>query len=151
LEKKFNIRVYGLLIENNSVLVTDEIRMGMIMTKFPGGGLQWGEGIEACLKREFKEELNIEINIVQHFYTTDYFQQSAFNKNDQLISIYYIVKASVSGNFIDTKKRLNINKTETDQQVFRWIDLNKISAEDFTFPVDKKVGEMLKIKRISAF
>jgi hypothetical protein len=43
---KFNIRVYGLLInKQQEVLVTDEYRIGMYMTKFPGGGLEYGEGL----------------------------------------------------------------------------------------------------------
>ena len=85
----FNIRVYGLVInDREELLVTDEFRAGMKMTKLPGGGLIWGEGIHDCLKREFKEELNCSIDILEHFYTTDFFQISAFNNEHQLISIY---------------------------------------------------------------
>lgn len=95
----FNIRVYGLIVNDRSeVLVTDEFRFGKEMTKFPGGGLQWGEGTIDCLKRELREELGCEIEIVKHFYTTDFFQQSAFHDDHQLISIYYIVAP-----FIPTK------------------------------------------------
>lgn len=36
---RFNIRVYGILInKQNEVFVTDEYRMGLTFTKFPGGG-----------------------------------------------------------------------------------------------------------------
>ena len=58
-EKRFNVRVYGILInDRNELLVSDELIKGIRFTKFPGGGLEWGEGIEACLKREFIEDLN---------------------------------------------------------------------------------------------
>ena len=88
----FNIRVYALLInDQQEVLVTDEFRFGKEMTKFPGGGLNWGEGTIDCLHRECREELGCEIRIVKHFYTTDFFQCSAFHADHQLISIYYIV------------------------------------------------------------
>ena len=52
----FNIRVYALLInEKNEVLITDEFRFGKEVTKFPGGGLHWGEGTIDCLQRECRE------------------------------------------------------------------------------------------------
>ena len=134
----FNIRVYGLLINtHNEVLVTDELRFGKEMTKFPGGGMHFGEGTIDCLKREFKEELDCEIEMVKHFYTTDYFQQSAFHPDHQLISIYYIVKGAIT---LKEEKEL---KKENDQS-FRWISLGKIAGDDFTFPIDKKVAGMLK-------
>src|SRR5207344_3401209 len=90
----FNIRVYGLLInEQRQVLVSDEYIRGDYFTKFPGGGLELGEGTRDCLKREFKEETGLDVIVGDHIYTTDYFQQSAFNPNDQIVSIYYFVKA----------------------------------------------------------
>src|SRR6476660_4673609 len=90
----FNIRVYGVLINQQSqVLVSDEYIRGKYYTKFPGGGMELGEGTRDCLKREFKEEMNLEVKIEDHIYTTDYFQMSAFNPEHQIISIYYFVKA----------------------------------------------------------
>ena len=56
----FNIRVYGILKDSqNRILVTDEFIRGNYFTKFPGGGLEFGEGTRDCLKREFKEEANL--------------------------------------------------------------------------------------------
>src|SRR5438067_57377 len=89
----FNVRVYGILIKEESVLITDECVYGQLITKFPGGGLQFGEGLIDCLKREFREELEMDIEVANHFYTTDFFQSSAFNEKQQVISIYYLVKA----------------------------------------------------------
>src|SRR5688572_29315638 len=88
----FNVRVYGILINNEAVLITDEIHANKIITKFPGGGLQFGEGTHDCLKREFMEELAIEIEVQNHFYTVDFFQPSAFDASQQVISIYYFVE-----------------------------------------------------------
>src|SRR3954462_4666105 len=90
----FNIRVYGILIgENKQVLVSDEFIRGGLYTKFPGGGLEFSEGTRDCLKREFKEEMDLEVQVTEHLYTTDFFQMSAFNPEHQIISIYYYVKA----------------------------------------------------------
>ena len=61
---KFNIRIYGLLIdEQKRVLVTDEFIRGSLITKFPGGGLEFGEGTRECLKREFKEEMQKNLHV----------------------------------------------------------------------------------------
>ena len=41
----FNVRVYGLLInDQNQILISDEQEYGMQFSKFPGGGLEYGEG-----------------------------------------------------------------------------------------------------------
>src|SRR5689334_11347844 len=88
----FNVRVYGILINaKKQVLVTDEFRFGYRITKFPGGGLQFGEGTIDCLKRECFEELHLEVEVLKHFYTTDFFLRSAFNETQQIISIYYLI------------------------------------------------------------
>ena len=108
------------------------------MTKFPGGGLHFGEGTIECLKREFREELGCEIEIVRHFYTTDFFQASAFHADHQLISIYYIVKGQTSA--LSGEK---IKLSKEGEQVFYWVSLDKIHEDDFTFPIDKKVAGML--------
>jgi len=91
---RFTIRVYGILLDTHQrILVSDEYIRGNYFTKFPGGGLELGEGTRDCLKREFKEETGLEVNIGNHIYTTDYYQVSAFNTKDQIISIYYYAQA----------------------------------------------------------
>ena len=76
--KGFNVRVYGILVHENHVLVSDEHIKGMNITKLPGGGLEYGEGTIDCVVREFKEELNLEIEVESHFYTTDFFCEFSF-------------------------------------------------------------------------
>jgi 8-oxo-dGTP diphosphatase len=95
---RFNLRVYGLFIHEGSILITDEYRMGQLLTKFPGGGMQLGEGTLECLKRECMEELEQEIHIKCHFYTTDFFQPTFFlPQTEQLISIYYMAALTDPG------------------------------------------------------
>ncbi len=75
----FNVRVYGIVIgENKQVLVSDEYIRGEYVTKFPGGGLDFGEGTRDCLKREFKEEMDLAVQLGDHLYTTDSFQLEHF-------------------------------------------------------------------------
>lgn len=138
----FNIRVYGILInDKNEVLLSDENRFGRKFTKFPGGGLEQGEGLKDCVKREFMEELQLEVEVNDLFYLTDFYQQSAFNENDQIISVYYRVKSA------ETSKIETVNSPFDfkidDQEVHRWKSLDNLSEEDVTFPIDKKVVSML--------
>lgn len=138
---KFNIRVYGILMnERNEVLVSDEQHMGRSFTKFPGGGLEWGEGLIDCLKREFVEELRIQISVEELFYITDFFQISAFNSKDQIISIYYFVKA-------DDWKTIAISDEHKERNNYveshRWISRSDIHPDMFELPIDKVVVEKL--------
>lgn len=141
--KGFNVRVYGVCINNkNQVLLTDEFRIGMKMTKFPGGGLEFGEGTKECLEREILEEMGEEIIIGKHFYTTDFFQESISFNNYQLISIYYLFNFVQNPSF--TNKPFDFNELIDGAQSFRWVDINTLTSEDVTFPVDKVVVELLK-------
>ncbi|MEP7265862.1 MAG: NUDIX domain-containing protein, partial [Bacteroidota bacterium] len=88
----FNIRVYGLLIHNSQILIAEQLYRNTLLRKFPGGGLIFGEGLIDCVKREFMEELNLSIEVTEHFYTTDFFVESMFRQQNQVISVYYKVK-----------------------------------------------------------
>ncbi|MEO6301649.1 MAG: NUDIX domain-containing protein [Bacteroidia bacterium] len=142
---KFNVRVYGILIQNNSVLVSDEYIKGNKITKFPGGGLEFGEGTKDCVIREFKEELDLDVEVTEHFYTTDFFVASAFHTKSQVISIYYQVKAKSKLNFKVSLTAHNYDKKEGAQSL-RWIDLKQLKEADLTLIIDKRVGEMLMKK-----
>ncbi len=142
----FNVRVYGILIsEAKEVLVADEFRFGRKITKFPGGGLEFGEGTIDCLKRECREELGQDIRIIKHFYTTDFFQVSVFNSNHQIISIYYLISVFEPPKFHISSKKFDF-VMEEGAESFRWVAVGKLSPEDFTLPIDKKVAEMIRIE-----
>jgi 8-oxo-dGTP diphosphatase len=148
----FNVRVYGLLLNaEKQLLVSDELIRGDYITKLPGGGLEFGEGTRDCLRREFLEEMNLQVDVLDHFYTTDFFQMSAFNKEHQIISIYYLVKAleTISAPlrtkaFDFDAEQLKLYETKREIESFRWIDWHDLHADAMTLPIDKVVVEMLK-------
>lgn len=129
---RFNVRVYGLWVDNGKVLVSRESVLGRSILKFPGGGLDFGEGLKDALKREWQEELNIAIAVQEHFYTTDYFQPSAWD-DSQIISVYYKVRPLVH-------LALPFNN---GQEQFDWLPINEQLAESLSLPIDKVVGRML--------
>ena len=151
----FNVRVYGILMDSQKrILVSDEFIRGNYFTKFPGGGLEFGEGTRDCLKREFKEETNLDVTIGDHIYTTDFFQISAFNNIDQIISIYYFVHADEPIP-LATKTALfdfqpqQVADPRGEAEVFRWIEWNELNEESVSLPIDKVVVKMLKDKGVS--
>jgi 8-oxo-dGTP diphosphatase len=144
-EGRFNIRVYGILVDESRLLVSDEFRLGIFMTKFPGGGLQYGEGMTDCLKREFMEELEIEIDIISHYYTTDFFIASALLPfESQVINVYYTVRTLKPYPFKTSDKRFDFPDVVDGAQSFRWIPVKRLTEDDFTFPIDKQMVPRLK-------
>ena len=149
---RFTIRVYGILKDNNRVLLSDEFIRGEYFTKFPGGGMEFGEGTRDCLKREFKEETGLDVTIGEHIYTTDYFQMSAFNKNDQIISIYYFVHANEPAELakLQTKTTVfdfepyQLSETNGQFELLRWIDWDNLTEDSVSLPIDKIMVRMLK-------
>ena len=143
--ERFNIRVYALIINGkNEILLTDEERFGVRMTKFPGGGMKPGEGTIDCLKREAIEEFGQEIEVTQHFYTTDFFQKAFFHKNQQLISIYYLARFKEKEQFRTDSEPFDFNTTKKEILSFRYARIEDLKKEDLSFPIDKHVLELLK-------
>lgn len=148
----FNLRVYGVLInEQKQVLVSDELIRGNYYTKFPGGGLEFGEGTRDCLKREFLEEMNLQVEVGDHIYTTDYFQMSAFNPQHQIISIYYyarpleIIKVPLRTKPFDfDDQQMKVYEAAKETETFRFINWNDFSDESVTLPIDKIVAEIIR-------
>jgi 8-oxo-dGTP diphosphatase len=132
--KPFNIRIYGLLVVENQLMIIREPFAGTIIDKFPGGGLEFGEGTIECLKREFLEELNLEIEVLEHFYTQDFFLQSRFDENEQIFMVYYKVEA---------KEITQLKVIDPDIVDILWVDLNELTPENLTLETDQWVVKML--------
>ncbi len=145
--RNFVIRVYGLIInDKKEVLLTDEFQLGMKMTKFPGGGLEFGEGPVDCIKREAYEEFGQEVKVIDHFYTTDFFQKALFYKNHQLISIYYLLEFKDRIRFKISDKSFDFPELKEGNQSFRWKAIKDLIEDDVSFPIVKVVVKLLKEK-----
>jgi len=148
----FNIRVYGILLtKNREIVVSDEFIRGEYITKFPGGGLEFGEGTKDCLRRELMEEMNLRVEVGEHIYTTDYFQRSAFNPSHQILSIYYYIHPIDEIKISFKQKPFDFTSEQTadpqgEAEVFRLISLNEFDHHAVTLPIDKMVAHILKQK-----
>ena len=148
----FNVRVYGILIdEHNRLLVSDEFIRGNYYTKFPGGGLEFGEGTRACLAREFMEEMNLKVDVKEHLYTTDFFQMSAFNPEHQIISIYYkvepleLIKVPLREKAFEfDEQQLSVYRETGETETFRMIPMEEFGEHSVSLPIDKVVAGLIK-------
>lgn len=146
---KFNVRVYGILInDQKQVLVSDELIKGKRYTKFPGGGLEFGEGTKDCLVREFMEEVKLKVEVQEHVYTTDFFQLSAFHPDQQIISIYYTVRALEPLTFpiADTPFQQVWQRDDGENELvcFRLLPWHQFGEDAVDLPIDKIAVRILK-------
>ncbi|MBK9286145.1 MAG: NUDIX domain-containing protein [Flavobacteriales bacterium] len=140
----FTIRVYGLLVHNGAVLVADEFIKGQRITKFPGGGLEFGEGLKDCLIREIREEMGVAVLDPVHFYTTDFFQQSAFHSTPmQVVSVYYTFRVPEPSAIPVVSVPFGDLAGPQDQEVFRWLPLGAVRVDAVSLPIDRVVLGML--------
>ncbi|WP_265428320.1 NUDIX domain-containing protein [Chryseobacterium sp. YIM B08800] len=131
-----NVRVYACVVKDKKVLTLFEEYAGEPLMKFPGGGLEYGEGLTDCLKREFEEELNVNIEIVEHLYTQEDFLVSRFKENEQLLTIYYMVNIINEEDFIILDPCI---------EKIDWISIDS-TENPFSLPIDKIVFDILKEK-----
>ncbi len=141
---QFNLRVYGVLVnDKKEVLLSDEFRFGRFFTKFPGGGIEFGEGIEDALKREFQEEVNAEVISSSFLYVNEFFQASKFQEEHQIISFYYLVKVA-DINQLGTEEYSTPFYSEGEKQ--RWVPIEDLIERHMSFPIDKKLVGVLQEK-----
>jgi len=151
----FNVRVYGLLLDaERGVLVSDEFIRGSYYTKFPGGGLEFGEGTRDCLRREFIEEMDLRISVEGHLYTTDFFQLSAFSEGQQIISIYYYVRPLEpikvplrTRPFDFDEVQMAVYREKKEVETFRFISWEEFSGDKVTLPIDKVAADLVKAQQ----
>ena len=97
------------------------------------------------------EEMNLNVEIGEHIYTTDYFQMSAFNPAHQIISIYYFVKPMEeikiplrNKPFDFDDQQMKIYEATKETETFRFINRDEFSSESLTLPIDKIVAGLIK-------
>lgn len=131
------VRVYAIIVNNGRILLSDEFWYDTPMTKFPGGGLEPGEGILDCLKREISEELGVEPVKMEHLLTYDKLISSDFIPSTQVIPIYYVIKLKQYDSLNVSDFRYDFKRLENGAMSLRWIDLDLLDESELTFTGDK--------------
>jgi 8-oxo-dGTP diphosphatase len=71
---KVRVRVSGILIEQNQILLAKHVGIGDEgqLWSPPGGGIEFGEPMAETLKREFLEETGLIVQPIKLLYTNEY-------------------------------------------------------------------------------
>lgn len=94
--------------------------------EFPGGKRRPGEGIEDCLKRELKEELDIEVEVHEEFKTIEY------PYPDFRVRLRFF-RCAIVGGEVRSK----------EGQAFRWVHPSEFDRYEFP-PADAQLLHELK-------
>jgi ADP-ribose pyrophosphatase YjhB (NUDIX family) len=142
--ERFNVRVYGILVDKGRILVSHERYKGKQFSKFPGGGLKLGESVLDCLIREFKEEMDIEVHPSYLFHVTESVQVSKFYPEDQVIALYYIV---LCDELDKIKTASDKNSIPEKGEIVEWIELKKFNKSILSFESDREAASKLLDKQ----
>lgn len=118
--------VLGIAKRNNKILVSegyDEVT-GEVFYRSIGGGIEFLETSKDALKREFKEELNVDVNVGEFLGISE--NIFVYNgKNAHELILFYIVEIKDS----DYKEEYHIIDTNCETNA-RWIDIDKFVNGD---------------------
>jgi len=120
----------AIIIKNKKILVTQRSEEMALPLKweFPGGKVEVDETPKACLKREIKEELNIEINILEKLKNNTHNYESFSIKLIPYIATIQSGEIKLSEHktyrFVKTGDLLNLDWAEADLPIVQQL-LNK--------------------------
>lgn len=119
--KKLNIRACALIIHNNKLLVHNNVNESHVA--LVGGRVKIGESSEDTLKREIKEEMGKEIEILEYVSTIENFFDADDMPYHEIMFVYKVdFKNDEDKKIIDSIKNIE----GEDELRYDWIDLDKI-------------------------
>ena len=128
--QKFRVALYGILVENNQVLMANTRVPSGIITNFPGGGLELGEAPLEAVAREFQEETGLTVAVKELLFCSQNFQQNPEYPTEQLIHIFYRVER-VGGELITQGN--NDDVTSVEWATLQELEQKRILAVDREF------------------
>ena len=139
--KKLNIRACALIIHNNKLLVHNNVNESHVA--LVGGRVKIGESSEDTLKREIKEEMGKEIEILEYVSTIENFFDADDMPYHEIMFVYRVdFKDEEDKKIIDSIKNIE----GEDELRYDWIDLDKIEQ----YPLKPQIlKSMIKNKNFS--
>lgn len=131
---KVRVRVCGICIENNSILLTKHHNIGELgeLWSPPGGGVNFNESVEDSLKREFYEETGLEITVNKFLCVNEF-----HSGNLHAIELFFEVKRQNGSLKTGVDPELN-----ADQQIIK--EVKFVTFEDLMVIPDKKRHNILQ-------
>jgi len=116
-----------IILQDNKVLICQREDKGNCASlwEFPGGKLEPGETLKKCVVRECKEELNIEIKVI------DIFARTIYKSHEQEISFTFF-----NAQFLDGEISLRVHKD------YKWVTTYALKNYPFC-PADIEIVDTL--------
>ena len=118
---KLNVRAAGVMIHNGKILVhknTNSDHYALI-----GGRVEIGENSKDTVKREIKEELGKDIEVLGYVSTIENFFEMEGSKYHEIMFVYKIEFKNEEDKKIEYTMK---NVEENDYLQYEWIDLDRI-------------------------
>ena len=139
-EYKLNIRAAGIIIHNNKVLAHRNMKKDTY--HIPGGRIEIGESSEKTIKREIKEELGKDIEIIGYVSTIENFFEM---DNKEYHEIYFLHRIEFEKEE-DKKIEYTLQNIEgKDYLQYEWLDIDRI--EEYNI-LPECIKQILKEKRL---
>lgn len=135
-EWRLNCRATAIIIHDNKILLHHNVKEPYYA--LVGGRIKIGENSEDTVKREFKEEIGKDIELIGYIATIENFFEA---NNKKYHEITFVHKAE----FVDEKDKRtletikNIEGDEEKNIEYEWIDLNNIDKTPIRPEVLKKI------------
>ena len=114
------VRVAGILIENDEILLIEHTKNDKKYWLVPGGGVDWGESTAESLIREYKEETNLDIEVESFLFLSE---TIAHDKKKHVINLYFKIKRK---NFSEISLKLGNEEMLTDLRFFKKEEIKNI-------------------------
>lgn len=136
------VRVAGILIEDDRILLIEHTKNNKKYWLVPGGGVDWGESAAEALIREFKEETSLDIEVEKFLFISE---TIAPDKQKHVINLYFkIKKAEDSSNIM----KLGEEKILTD---LRFIPEDEIKNIKLYPNIKEKLIKLLNKENIEPY
>ena len=89
MEIRPRVRVAGILIKNNKILLIEHKKNDKKYWLIPGGGVDWGESTAEALIREYKEETNLDVIVEKFLFLSE---TIAPDKKKHVINLYFKIR-----------------------------------------------------------
>ena len=118
-EKKIKIRVAGFLFIDHKLLLVEHKKEKSLHWVIPGGGIEFQETASKALKREFKEELDLDISVGEYLFADEVIWNNRHN-----IDLYFKVNLNSDFNI-----KLEQGTALTQYRLFAKSEISSIHIE----------------------
>lgn len=131
-EGRFNLRVSGLLIHENRLLIMKDEQTPYYY--IPGGRIALNETAETAIVREFQEELHVNASIERMVFVGESFFTEEVNKEDyHEICMYYLMNVEKSS-YIYEDNQFLCDEDGTRCLTFTWMPIEELKNQ-YIYPV----------------